>query len=478
MIELLPHPTRLAVLVLALTAAGMALFDEAGIGINAALFLALVFTFAHVLRSNLSPTYLVHAALALWFALGFAWRDAPCLGLASVTGLFLVGSLGLADRDRLFAADILKLPFRLVAAPCKAFAPLREILFHAATGLRVGQTGSVVLGIVWSLPLLIVFGALLVTADLRFAELLSGIIDLDLDSSLTTMFRFTFWLIVSGALLFSLLHLVPTAQLDVPQSGAALPGAQVVSCIVSLNVLFLSFLGVQASYFFGGDALVTGTPGETYSGYARRGFWELVYIAMLIVPVLYLGDWLLRGEEEKWRDRFRLVALATISLTVLIEASAAHRMVLLIDAYNLTTTRFYATWFMCLILGVLATFTAAILRSKRIHFIRHATYVVLFFLALLPVINPDATVARWNLGGETSLVNVDENYLGTLSLDAYPVMTTFLDEHPDVPSCGLVSRMETRLYMASAEDWRERSYATWRAGSIMAERGRSQCEIR
>ena len=478
MTEPVPRPTHLAVLILALTAAGMALFDDVGLGINGALFLVLAFTFAHLLRPNLAPTYLVHVALALWFVLGFAWRDSPCLGIASVTGLLLVGCLGLAGRSLLTAADVLRLPYRLLAVPFRCFALLREIFVHAAARLRMGGTGSAVLGVLWSVPLLLVFGSLLVTADLRFAEVLYDVVDFDLDSSIEAVFRFSFWFIASGATLLSLLHLVPPAEIDVPESRAVLPGAQVVSCLISLNLLFLSFLVVQVSYFFGGDALVTESPGETYSGYARRGFWELVYVAMLIVPVLYLGDWLLRNEAQQWRVRFRVIAMVTLGLIVLIEASAAHRMVLLVDAYNLTTMRFYAAWFMCLMLVVLGCFCLVLLRDRRDYFVGHATVIALAFLVALPISNPDATVARWNLAGETSLVHVDEHYLGSLSLDAYPVLVAFLDENPRVPPCGLISRMETRLFMASGEDWRERSYAVARGQALMNERGRTVCEIR
>jgi len=57
--------------------------------------------------------------------------------------------------------------------------------------------------------------------------------------------------------------------------------------LISLNVLFASFLVVQFRYFFAGSANVS-IDGFTYAEYARRGFFELVVVA-LIAGVLYFS---------------------------------------------------------------------------------------------------------------------------------------------------------------------------------------------
>ncbi len=59
-----------------------------------------------------------------------------------------------------------------------------------------------------------------------------------------------------------------------------------------LDVLFLGFVAVQGSYLFGGDRLIASQADLSYADYARRGFFQLVAVAGLSLPVLL---WLARN---------------------------------------------------------------------------------------------------------------------------------------------------------------------------------------
>jgi lipoprotein signal peptidase len=61
-----------------------------------------------------------------------------------------------------------------------------------------------------------------------------------------------------------------------------------------MNLLFLSFVAIQIRYFFGGAQLVQQITDLTYAEYARRGFFELVWVALLVLPILLVVEWLLR----------------------------------------------------------------------------------------------------------------------------------------------------------------------------------------
>ena len=75
-----------------------------------------------------------------------------------------------------------------------------------------------------------------------------------------------------------------------PRSGLSrLPtlGAVETGTILGLlNLLFLSFVLVQIRYFFGGAATIAATAGLTYTQYARSGFFQLVWVAALVLPLL------------------------------------------------------------------------------------------------------------------------------------------------------------------------------------------------
>ena len=51
---------------------------------------------------------------------------------------------------------------------------------------------------------------------------------------------------------------------------------------------------VQFRYLFGGAALVQVSETLTYAEYARRGFFELVAVAALLLPIMLLLDWVAR----------------------------------------------------------------------------------------------------------------------------------------------------------------------------------------
>src|SRR5207247_1416024 len=112
------------------------------------------------------------------------------------------------------------------------------------------------------------------------------------------------------------------------------------------NALFLAFVVVQAPYLFGGAALVVGRAGLTVAQYARRGFFELVTVAALVLPVLLLIHHLLRREQPVHERVFRLLAGTLVSLLYVVVASAVQRMLLYQHLFGLTELRLYTTAFM------------------------------------------------------------------------------------------------------------------------------------
>ena len=79
-----------------------------------------------------------------------------------------------------------------------------------------------------------------------------------------------------------------------------------------LVVLFLVFVVVQIEYLFGGEEVVRTTFGLSYAEYARSGFFQLVTVAALVVPVLLGAQAILSSENERDWQSFR--ALATVIL--------------------------------------------------------------------------------------------------------------------------------------------------------------------
>src|SRR5207249_3166352 len=135
-----------------------------------------------------------------------------------------------------------------------------------------------------------------------------------------------------------------------------------------LDLLFLSFVLVQSRYFFGGAATVAASPELTYSEYARRGFFELVAVSALVIPLLLAAHWLVDRRSPGNEVRFRWLAAGLVTMLFLIMASALLRMRLYQEIYGQTELRLYTTAFMLWLVVVLAWFALTVLRGQRDRF--------------------------------------------------------------------------------------------------------------
>jgi hypothetical protein len=181
---------------------------------------------------------------------------------------------------------------------------------------------------------------------------------------------------------------------------------------------------VQFRYLFGGSAHIQQTAHLTYAEYARHGFLELV-VAALTLPLLLLGDWMLRG-EARGRRAFTWLAGTLLALLGVVILSALQRMKLYLDQYGLTELRLYATGVILWLVVICAWFAVTVPRGKRHAFAVGA--LVAGFAATLTfnVVNPDALIARTNVTRPT----VDVRYLGPLSADAVPTLVAQLSDLP------------------------------------------------
>src|SRR5205823_2019867 len=141
--------------------------------------------------------------------------------------------------------------------------------------------------------------------------------------------------------------------------------AEISVVLGSLDALFLAFVVVQIRYLFGGASLVSVSPGLSYAEYARHGFFELVAVSALSLPLLLTTHWLLRPQTCRAKRIFNALAGAQIVLLFVVMASAVQRMRSYMDEYGLTEARLYPTAFMGWLAVVFVWFALTVLRYRR-----------------------------------------------------------------------------------------------------------------
>ena len=441
--------------------------------------------------------------IGVMFAAGLAWRDAAPLKLLALGCATLAFALA---AHRVAAAwvrraGVLRYAAALALGALHAWtaaalalvdatrSPVRHSLGEGGTSRvetgradRWRRAAAVARGLVIAAPLVVVFGALFMSADAVFAQLVSNVLRFDFPriAGHVVLFSITAWLstgYLRGILTGTELPPLRDRLQEIEGRDALVPKrplgiTEVATALAAINLLFLAFAIVQFRYLFGGNALVQVTPGLTYADYARRGFFELVFAVVLVVPVLLAADWLLDHRSRRDGLVFRGLAGVQIGLVFAITASALQRLRLYHASYGLTESRFYAMVLLIWIGAVLVWLAATVLRGRRDAFAFGALASGLATVALLFAINPDAVIARTNVARMASAapsVRFDVAYATSLSADAVPVLIEALSALPPDVQCPLARRMLRRWPPDRARSIRSWSWSAARTSDAVRE---------
>lgn len=458
--------------------AGDVLLRSAPWGLNLALWTAaLVMAIGALQRWTDADTDAGWMPLALAAAVLIAWRDSPTLKALDLAALCII--LGLAMlRARGGEVRLAGLAHHAIgvaasagdAAVGAASLLFRDVRWSEMRGEGAARHGvSVLRGAALAVPLLLVFGSLLAAADARFSQLLGG-------------FRFDLPMLM-GHVLFALLvawiagGILRTMTLGGEQPGPrikrpdslALGIVEIGMVIGLLDLLFLAFVIVQLPYFFGTSDVVMQPGTTTFSQYARRGFFELVTVAGMVLPLLLVADWMLRREKPGHERIFRILAGAQVALLFVIMGSALHRMRMYQGAYGLTELRLYTTAFMLWLGVVFGWFGWTVLRGRRERFAWGALTTALEALVLLHVVNPDGMIVKVNASRPDAATHFDAPYAASLSADAVPPLLAALPAVRSELRCDAAGRLLERWDRSEA-DWRSWSLSRARARAAVAKR--------
>jgi hypothetical protein len=345
-------------------------------------------------------------------------------------------------------------------------------------GGRLRQVRAVALGGVLAFPLLVVFGGLFSSADAVFHDVVADLFAINFGSILGHIALFgIFTALSAGYLRGALLRAAPSRWLT-DDSRLSLGLIPVATALGLVNFLFLIFVVIQLRYLFGGAELIASATGLTYAEYARRGFFELVMVSGLVLPLLGGADWLVRSESREHQRTFRQLAIVLLLLLAVVMASALVRMRLYVTAFGLSEDRLYATAFMLYLASVFGWFAWTTLRGQRRRFAFGALVQGFATLGVLHLVNPDALIVRTNLARPGSEHRFDGWYAASLSADAVPLLLASLPRLDGPAQCGVASGLRRQRDRLERDDWRSWNFARARARRLLREQEARVREIR
>ncbi len=296
-----------------------------------------------------------------------------------------------------------------------------------AAAARWERFWPVIRGILIAIPIVVIFASLLASADLVFEQRLNDLADI---FSIGKLPEYTFRgiYILALAYLFGgvMLHAASESRDDTvgSDSGALKPflGFTEASIIlISVVALFASFVAVQFQYFFGGEKNID-VAGYTYAEYARRGFGELIAVAICSLLLLLALSAYSRRSEKRQRAVFTGLGIALVGLVLVMVVSAFQRILLYEAAYGFSRLRTYTHVFL-IWLGLLlvAVIVLEIVQRQRA-FALMAVVAAAGFVTTLSLINVDGLIVHQNVQRTIDGKELDIKYLESLSEDAIPAI--------------------------------------------------------
>jgi hypothetical protein len=416
----------------------------------------------------------------LAFAVALAVRDSPSLRALNLVGILVVCAMamGRVQGGKVRIGSVRDYTMELVWTWLTAIGEVhnlfgKDIAWRELGGeRRRAKVAAVGLGLAAAVPVLIVFGALLVSADDVFRSYVSRLCAWDVNSVCTSIALIPIFSWLCAALLRRMLiGTAAPAPRDVLSDDRRVGITEVGIVLGSLDLMFLAFVVVQFKWFFGGDALVRSPIPLTYSQYAHHGVFELVTVCALALMLLLGAHWLVRQDSSAAIIVFRSLAATMVAMLFVIAASAWQRIVIYIDAYGLSVPRFWVAALIVWLAVVFLWFAATVLRGKADRFAFGAVASALLIVLSADIANPEACIVRVNIRQENR--RFDAAYAAGLSADAIPELVADLPKLSAEHRGEVAARLILSHPASSQADFRTMNMSTGFAVDVL-ERDRAR----
>lgn len=442
------------------------LFFEKTPGISFVIYIAAIagglFALAHSLKRPLPKSALWLLLPLGFFAAMVAVRASPLLIFldifASLLLLLLIARVSFRDNLKGFKLlDYAKIPL----LPLKFFAPLLQTFatFFAlrSTVKNHSLTIQITRGILLAIPALVIFLALFTSADLVFQKYVTDAFDLQFDSA-TIARAVVISLVTLGftgayAYIFRQQSEQSVGAISATTTPARIGKVEVSILLGSVAALFLLFIVVQLAYLFGGQSNISGQ-GFTYAEYARKGFFELLLVALVAFAMLWVADKTAAKSKLGHSLGFRVLSSVLIAQVLLIMASAFKRLYLYEQVFGFTTLRLYSHVFVMFLAVIFVLLLIKILKNQNENrFAFPAFMTTIAFLASMNLLNPDAFIARQNLDRFYQTGKLDSHHMAGLSEDALPEVKTAINATTGSTKRHLLTSLDVRSAPSNWQSW-------------------------
>lgn len=292
-----------------------------------------------------------------------------------------------------------------------------------------------IIGVVCAVPVLIIIGTILASADSVFRNMISNIFRLDV--FFTNLFEIAVMLLIGYMVPYAFSTFMKSGKIYINEDRkrkAALPVDIVMGTVA---VMYVVFSVIQIVYLFRGNGNLPGR--YTYAEYARQGFFQLLFLSFVnAVAILICIEFVSKSRVLKG------IFIIICGCTLVMIASSGYRMKMYIGEYGLTFTRVFVLWALVVIALVILGLAVKLV-DDRVNLFSYIVVAVTCCFMVLSLSHVDYFIAKYNLeryakleeyqqkaenldegeqweADENFFEYVDMEYITSLSADSVPAV--------------------------------------------------------
>lgn len=287
---------------------------------------------------------------------------------------------------------------------------------------------DIILGILITIPVLIIVLFLLSSSDLVFNYYITDwISNIDFDLNFDFGHLLTIFLVFIATFGFMWSFNYPIQRVIVYKKDKTTVSSSVIFVLlISLNIVYLLFAIIQSSFLYtsGGKSLPAGI---TYAQYARTGFFQLLLVTLINLSIVYLSTKYI-GYKNNKAKKISKILLSLIVLFTLNMLYASHfKLSLYENYYGFTYLRFYVHYTI-LTIFILLIIALAGIWSKKVSIAKLTLISLLSMYTIINFFNVDAFIAKRNIQRYRDTDKIDMAYNISLSVDAFQEIYSLKDE--------------------------------------------------
>lgn len=329
---------------------------------------------------------------------------------------------------------------------------------------------QILIGILISLPLLVILIILLSSADMVFGYYFANLTEIFTKINIEDFLPHTIIILIIAFYIFGYVWSFKSEEKAI-EKGISAPAVSweavtIITVLVALNILYLVFTMIQFSYLYGGGNIAL-PANFTYAEYARKGFFELATVTFINFIIV------LNCLKYIKKDNKKLLKIANLLLTVLVAFtlnmlfSANFKLTLYEAAFGYTFLRVSVHLFM-LLLFILCLVVATGIWNRKIPIMKSIIVITIVMYTIINYINIDGFIARKNIERYNETGKLDTYYLTSLSFEAIPYLIELRDDSDSKIELIIDENLKNRKKVLHNENsWAEFNFSKNRARNLL-----------